>query len=130
MADFYIPLYPEKEFDAVTVGASTAIPVDTFCTHVTPTTGTTCVGTLANGTKVGQLKKIITRAVPSPVATACTISLTSHFADASDIIDMNAIGNYVLCMWQDDNDDASAVNGGGWRVIETGKIDAGVDTLS
>ena len=31
---------------------------------------------------------------------------------------------------QDDNDDASAVNGGGWRVIETGKIDAGTDTLT
>ena len=131
MAEFFFPLIPDGEFDHITATATdTVLSVDNYCTHVTPTTGVVAIASLPAGKKIGQLKKVVTRAVPNPVATSFNITLTNHFADASDVIDMNAVGNYFICQWQDGNTDASADNGNGWRVIETGKIDAGSDLLT
>ena len=131
MAEFFFPLIPDGEFDAVTATATNAeISVDNYCTQVTPTTAVAAVLSLPAGKKIGQLKKVVTREVPGTPATSFNITLTNHFADASDVIDMNAAGNYFICQWQSGNTDASADEGNGWKVIETGKIDAGSDKLS
>ena len=130
MARFFLPLIPDGEFDAVVVSATTqALSVATFCTHLTGTNGAACVATLPAGTKIGQLKKIVTRAKTS--ASSIAVTLTSHFgpADASDVLTLTEDGDYALCQWQDGNTDASNVGGAGWKVLETGNIDAGSDQL-
>jgi hypothetical protein len=127
MARFFLPLIPDGEFDAVTVNDTTqALSVSTFCTHLTGTDSVACVATLPAGTKIGQLKKIVTRAASD---TSISVTLTSHFADASDVLTLTAAGNYALCQWQDGNTDASNVGGAGWKVLETGDINAGSNQL-
>ena len=128
MARFFLPLIPDGEFDAATVtGTTQALSVATFCTNLTGTNGANCVATLPAGTKIGQLKKIVTRAATS--ATTIKVTLTSHFSTDSDILTLTADGDYALCQWQDGNTDDSNVGGAGWKVLEVGNIDAGADQL-
>tara|TARA_R100001510_G_scaffold43072_1_gene39532 strand:- start:89 stop:478 length:390 start_codon:yes stop_codon:yes gene_type:complete len=128
MARFFLPLIPDGEFDAATVSATTqALSVATFCTNLTGTDSAACVATLPAGTKIGQLKKIVTRAKTN--ATTIKVTLTSHFATASDVLTLTEDGDYALCQWQDGNTDASNVGGAGWKVLEVGNIDAGAGQL-
>ncbi len=128
MARFFLPLIPDGEPDAVTLTATTQkLSVETYCTQVSGTSSEACIATLPAGTKLGQIKKIVTDNANS--ATSIRVTLTNHFGDGEDILDLDASGEFAVCQWQDKNEDASESNGAGWRVIETGSGAPGTDQL-
>lgn len=128
MARFFLPLIPDGEPDAVILSDTTQeLSVETYCTQVSGTNGDACVATLPAGTKIGQVKKIVTDNPNS--AGSIRVTLTNHFGDDEDILDLDASGEFAVCQWQDKNTDASNSNGAGWRVIETGSGAPGTDQL-
>lgn len=100
MPDFLFPLIPDAAADAVTDAA--AISVETYFTEVTTTEASAL--TLADGKKVGQLKKIIL------IVDAGDATLTpANFVDGSTVTFADA-GDYVILMYTD----------AGWRAVESG----------
>jgi hypothetical protein len=128
MAEFYLPLIPNAEFDAVTVSATNQeLSVTNYCTQITGTGSAVCVADLPNGTKIGQMKKIVTRSKAS--ATSITVTLLSHYGASSDKLTLTETGDFALCQWQKATDGDDSTEGAAWRVIETGNIDEGSDLL-
>ena len=108
MADFLFPLIPNAASD--TRADAGVVSVETFFTEVS-TTGAAAI-TLANGLKVGQLKKIIM------VADSGDATLTpAKFVDGTSVTFAD-VGDYVILMYTGDDS--------GWRVIESGNDADGV----
>ena len=106
MADFLFPLIPDAAADGLTDAG--AVSVSTFSTELT-TTGAAAI-TLADGEKVGQLKKIIM------IVDAGDATLTpANFVDGTTVTFAD-VGDYVLLMYTD----------AGWRAIESGNDADGV----
>jgi len=119
MARFFLPLIPDGGPDSVTLTDTTQeLSVETYLTRINGTDGVACVATLPAGTKIGQLKKVAVADADS--ATSIRVTLTNHFSDSTDILDLDATGEFAVCQWQDGNSDDSNSSGAGWRVIETG----------
>mgnify|MGYP006908222840 CR=1 FL=1 len=108
MADMIFPLIPNAAADANS--GPGAVSVTTYFTELT-TTGADAF-TLADGTKVGQLKKIIL------VSDGGDATLTpATFVDGSTVTFAD-VGDYVVLIYTGD--------GAGWRAIETGNDADGV----
>ena len=100
MANMIFPLFPDAAADAITDAG--AVSVTTYFTEVTTTTASAL--TLADGEKVGQMKKIIL------IVDAGDATLTpANFVDGSTVTFADA-GDYVILMYTD----------AGWRAIESG----------
>lgn len=109
MADFLFPLIPNAAAD-VRADAG-AVSVETYFTEVTTTTASAI--TLANGLKVGQLKKIIF------ITDAGDATLTpAKFVDGTNVTFAD-VGDYVVLMYTGDDS--------GWRAIESGNDADGVN---
>jgi hypothetical protein len=88
---------------ASTTSASGAISVETYFTNIT-VDGTKAF-TLANGTAVGQMKKILCSAATN--TPAGTITIASPVSASLDVIAISAVGDVVELVW----------NGTAWRIL-------------
>jgi hypothetical protein len=88
---------------ASSTSASGAISVATYFTNIT-VDGTKAF-TLANGTAVGQLKKILCSAATN--TPAGTITIASPVSAALDVIAISAVGDVVELVW----------TGAAWRIL-------------
>lgn len=100
------PLYPNAAADAITDAG--AVSITAYFTEVTTTTASAL--TLADGEKVGQMKKLIM------VADAGAATLTpANFVDGTTVA-FTDVGDYVILMYTEL----------GWRAIESGNDADGI----
>ena len=111
--DFVIPLYQNTALEAVTA-ASPALSVDVYLS-VIDATSNGVAATLADGKVHGQLKRIHWKVVSGG---ACTVTLASPFSSGTDIITATVIGDWVLLLWFDQDDDGA----GYWRILDSGNV--------
>lgn len=99
---FFVPCIPNAVTDAIAAGNPGAISVANYGTQVSVDAGGDAF-TLADGTKVGQLKEVTLYATAGGTA----VITPATFADGTTIT-LTAAGDKVVLMW---------VGASGWRAI-------------
>jgi len=111
--DFVIPLYQNTALETLTTAAP-AVSVDVYLT-VIDATAQGVAATLADGKIHGQLKRIHWKVVSGGT---CTVTLASPFSASTDVITATVIGDWVLLLWFDQDDDGA----GYWRILDSGNV--------
>ena len=111
--DFVIPLYQNTALEAVTASAP-ALSVDVYLS-VIDATSNGVAATLADGKVHGQMKRIHWKVVSGGT---CNVTLASAASSSLDVITATVVGDWVLLMWFDQDDDGA----GYWRILDSGNV--------